>query len=267
MLEQGTRNPEFGADKFGFRDLKGLNWNFLEPELYECSLKDGEASLSWKKNVAQLATSSSHFMLAIATAFAAPLLSLCKQPSFSLCLSGNTRTGKSVAALMAGSVLGVGDISRMLTWHATDSGLEEQLPKFNDCVCLVDDFESIKGTDVQKYQRIRDFAYSISTGAERRRHSSFPSPVKQWRTILITSMEKPICELARVAKESRKGGESIRLIDIPLLSKNRRHIFDRAEAEGAVVTPAWKRQMFRKATEACREHHGSVFENELVPIV
>jgi phosphoenolpyruvate carboxykinase (ATP) len=46
MLEQGTRNPEFGADRFGFRDLKGLNWNFLEPELYECALKDGEAQVT-----------------------------------------------------------------------------------------------------------------------------------------------------------------------------------------------------------------------------
>jgi phosphoenolpyruvate carboxykinase (ATP) len=46
MLEQGTRNPEFGADKFGFRDIKGLNWNFLEPELYECALKDGEAQVT-----------------------------------------------------------------------------------------------------------------------------------------------------------------------------------------------------------------------------
>ena len=46
MLEQGTRNPEFGADKFGFRDLKGLNWNFLEPELYECALKNGEAQVT-----------------------------------------------------------------------------------------------------------------------------------------------------------------------------------------------------------------------------
>jgi len=46
MLEQGARNLEFGADKFGFRDLKGLNWNFLEPELYECALKDGEAQVT-----------------------------------------------------------------------------------------------------------------------------------------------------------------------------------------------------------------------------
>ena len=46
MLEEGIRNPDFGADKFGFRDLKVLNWNFLEPELYECALNSGEAKLT-----------------------------------------------------------------------------------------------------------------------------------------------------------------------------------------------------------------------------
>ena len=46
MLEQGVRNPEFGAEKFGFRDLQALNWNLLEPELYECAIKSGEAKLT-----------------------------------------------------------------------------------------------------------------------------------------------------------------------------------------------------------------------------
>jgi hypothetical protein len=46
MLEQGIRNPEFGANKFGFRDLQALNWNFLEPELYECAIISGEAKLT-----------------------------------------------------------------------------------------------------------------------------------------------------------------------------------------------------------------------------
>src|SRR5258708_27026379 len=45
MLEQGIRNPDFGADKFGFRDLHALNWNLLEPELYECAINGGAAQL------------------------------------------------------------------------------------------------------------------------------------------------------------------------------------------------------------------------------
>ena len=29
---------EYGADKFGFMDLGAVNWNLLEPELYERAL-------------------------------------------------------------------------------------------------------------------------------------------------------------------------------------------------------------------------------------
>src|SRR2546423_10477723 len=35
VLETGTRNGAFGADKFGFNDLKALHWNLTEPRLYE----------------------------------------------------------------------------------------------------------------------------------------------------------------------------------------------------------------------------------------
>ena len=38
MLEQGVRNPEYGADKFGFTDLEAVNLNLLELELYDAHL-------------------------------------------------------------------------------------------------------------------------------------------------------------------------------------------------------------------------------------
>src|SRR5215813_12615984 len=42
----GVHNGAFGADKFGFKKLKGVNWNFGSPQLYEHSLHAGEAALS-----------------------------------------------------------------------------------------------------------------------------------------------------------------------------------------------------------------------------
>src|SRR5258708_19600250 len=42
----GVRNGAFGADKFGLKNLKGVNWNFGAPQLYEHSLATGEAVLS-----------------------------------------------------------------------------------------------------------------------------------------------------------------------------------------------------------------------------
>ena len=43
MNETGLRNADFGADKFGFRDLKGVSWNLGAPQLYEDALARGEA--------------------------------------------------------------------------------------------------------------------------------------------------------------------------------------------------------------------------------
>jgi phosphoenolpyruvate carboxykinase (ATP) len=46
MIEYGTRNPDFGADRFGFRDLAAINWNFGAPRLYEHSLQRNEARIA-----------------------------------------------------------------------------------------------------------------------------------------------------------------------------------------------------------------------------
>src|SRR5690606_11347935 len=46
VQETGVRNGAFGADKFGFKNLKAINWNFGAPQLYEHALAAGEAELT-----------------------------------------------------------------------------------------------------------------------------------------------------------------------------------------------------------------------------
>ena len=46
MQETGVHNGAFGADKFGLKKLKGVNWNFGAPQLSEYSLAAGETVLS-----------------------------------------------------------------------------------------------------------------------------------------------------------------------------------------------------------------------------
>ncbi len=45
MQESGVRNGAYGADKFGFKDLKEVHWNLTEPSLYEHAISAGEAKL------------------------------------------------------------------------------------------------------------------------------------------------------------------------------------------------------------------------------
>ena len=46
MQETGIRNGAFGADKFGFKGLKAVHWNLLEPPLYEHAIAHGEAEIA-----------------------------------------------------------------------------------------------------------------------------------------------------------------------------------------------------------------------------
>ncbi len=45
MQETGLRNPSFGADKFGFRDLAAVHWNLTDAPLYEHAIRNGEATV------------------------------------------------------------------------------------------------------------------------------------------------------------------------------------------------------------------------------
>jgi phosphoenolpyruvate carboxykinase (ATP) len=45
MLEQGIRNPAYGADKFGLGAVRTVYWNLLAPELYEFAIARGEAEI------------------------------------------------------------------------------------------------------------------------------------------------------------------------------------------------------------------------------
>ena len=46
MIENGAHNVDFGADRFGFRDLAAINWNFGAPQLYEQALQRNEARIA-----------------------------------------------------------------------------------------------------------------------------------------------------------------------------------------------------------------------------
>src|SRR6202046_5522430 len=46
MIETGAHNVGCGADRFGFRDLAGINWNLGAPQLYEHALQRNEARIA-----------------------------------------------------------------------------------------------------------------------------------------------------------------------------------------------------------------------------
>src|SRR5262249_22701243 len=158
-------------------------------------------------------------MFAICVALAAPLLAITNRASFMICVFGRTRIGKSIATLLGASVVGIARIEDLITWNIKDARLEERISEFNNAVFPIDDLSNMRGNQNEKYSRIRDLAYRVSQGWPTARHSSFTAAHGglhgSWRSIVLTSSEKSVRDLARAVKLERQHGEALRLIDLP----------------------------------------------------
>jgi putative DNA primase/helicase len=193
-------------------------------------------------------------MFSISAAFAVPLLKVAGMNTFGFCLFGQSRSGKTLATVTAGSVMGIGSIAHLLDWNATDNRLQEQLPELNDCLAPIDDLMSMKGTDRDKYERVKSLAYIVALGAGTGRHSSYSSQANEnWRTIVLSSNEVSIRDLAARSRAERNPGETVRFIDLPATFDGASHIFDR-ESEAQQLLP-WE-QWFTN----CERNQGHVFD-------
>jgi hypothetical protein len=222
-------------------------------------IKRAGSVTTWKSSVARPAQTSSILMFSIAVAFAPALLKMMKMGSFGFCLFGQSRSGKTLATLAAGSVIGNGSVEHLLDWNTTDKRLQEQLPEANDCLAPIDDLMSMAGTDRQKYARVKSLSYIIALGAGTGRHSSFAAESNDnWRTIVLTSNEISLQELAARGRQTRDPGETVRLIDVPATFDDLSDIFDR----GSGNTLSWDRWF-----AACGENQGHVFETFLTRLI
>jgi putative DNA primase/helicase len=227
----------------------------------------------WRSTVGKAAGLSSILMCTVCTAFAAPLLSLAGCQSFMICIVGPSRSGKSIATLAAGSVIGIGKASALVTWNITDARLEQRLSGFNDCVFPIDDLMALRDQkDRDRYLRIQAIAYKLAQGWATARHDSFTQgrggTHAGWGTIALTSNEVSIRDLARKVGLERQRGEAIRLIDVPAFDEGQDHIFDRLHRKlPAAALVDWKRQKFSEIAEACEKTHGAAYRRFVTSLI
>jgi putative DNA primase/helicase len=208
-------------------------------------------------------------MFAISTALAAPLLAITGAQSFAFCLYGRTRSGKTIATLGASSVIGIGRRQDLINWNISDARLEQRLSEFNDLLFPIDDLANMKGKTGEKYLRIRETAYRVSQGWAMGRHSLFTKGEgghSGWRSIMLTSFEKSIRDLAIAAKVERQHGERLRLIDVPAVFDGLNHIFDRGSAPPQ-ESKTWRDATFANVVADCGANHGVALEYYLNRII
>lgn len=172
----------------------------------------------WRKHVADECTGNPILMFALMTGLAGPLLKPCQEQSGGFHLYGVTTGGKTTAAQVAASCWGCGadpqegpDITSIRKWYATGNALEGIAEVHNDS-CLV--LDEISEVDPQELGRI---IYQLAGGLSKGRANAGGGlrAMRTWRLLFFSTGEKSVRQMLAMAKQDTKGGQRVRMPDIP----------------------------------------------------
>jgi putative DNA primase/helicase len=145
----------------------------------------------------------------MSASFAGPLLVIGAEPSGGIHLMGKSRSGKSSALFMAGSIWGRSD-AKVRTWRATSNGLEGVAEATSDSCLFLDEIGQAEGREAGKS------IYMLANGMGKQRATTTGAAreVSTWNLIFLSSGE--ISLDAKMAEEHRTAatGLQIRLVNL-----------------------------------------------------
>ena len=177
----------------------------------------------WRDNIARYCAGNSRLAFAVSAAFAAPLLALTGNEGGGFHFRGATSTGKTTALLVAGSVWGgSGDKGFLRRWRATINGLESVAEAHNDALLCLDELAEVDPHEVG------EVAYMLANGQGKLRQSrniTLRRPL-QWTLLFLSSGEISLADHIAQAGKRLRGGQEIRLLDLPAEAGAGHGLFD-----------------------------------------
>ncbi|UYN97666.1 MAG: DUF927 domain-containing protein [Enhydrobacter sp.] len=166
----------------------------------------------WKAQVAKLAVGNTRLALAIAAAFAAPLVEVAGEESGGINFQGGSRLGKSTALRVAGSVWGGGGVSGYIRqWRGTANGLEGVAAQHCDALLCLDEMGQVDAREAG------EVAYLLANGAGKSRagRDGLSRTPPTWRTLFLSTGELSLADKMQEAGHRARVGQEVRLVDVP----------------------------------------------------
>lgn len=202
---------------------------------------------AWQSNVAALAAGNDRLVLFISAAFAGPLLDVVGEPSGGLHLVGDSRTGKSTAAIMAASVWGKPTAEAQLRpWRGTANGLEGVAAETADTLLILDEMGQADGREVG------DIVYMLANEAGKQRASKTGAarPRQSWRTLFLSTGEITLDQKMGEAGKKAMAGLEVRLVNLPADAGAGLGLFQNLHGRPGPAALA------EELRDAARSHHG-----------
>lgn len=232
------------------------NLKFREVEPSPDAITEIKGTLAgWIDEVASKCAGNSRAILALGTSFAATFLYLVAIESGGFHLVGPTSTGKTTLLSLAASVTGVKKIPH---WRATSNGLESIAAAFNHLCLLLDEIAQADPRDVG------NIIYMIGNGQGKNRMNRdlTSRKTKEWLLMILSSGEVEIASFMKQAHVTQKGGQEVRLIDIPALPKGAKYgCFETIHGADNAV------QFVSQLDAAIKKHHGTALDAFLSRLV
>jgi uncharacterized protein (DUF927 family) len=166
----------------------------------------------WQDKVAAPAVGNDRLVLFISAAFAGPLLEVLAEPSGGIHLVGDSRTGKSTAALAAASVWGPPTSDGQLRpWRGTANGLEAVAAETSDTLLILDEMGQADAREVG------DIVYLLGNDAGKQRASRIGTARRRhsWRILFLSTGEITLAQKMGEAGKRATAGLEVRLANLP----------------------------------------------------
>jgi putative DNA primase/helicase len=204
----------------------------------------------WLTHVGRFCRGNSRLLLAVSCAFAGPVLRLLGEESGGVHIYGPTTTGKSTAAMVAGSVLGGGGKEGFLeSWLKTANALEGSAALHNDSCLILDELNLADG------KQITGVIYMIANGQGKGRMNSDIELRRNsnWAVTVISTGELTLQQHATAAGGRVRGGSTVRILDISADAGKGLGLFEQ------IYDSASPAEFSDRLKEASRSHYGAAF--------
>ena len=195
--------------------LAGLDQGMLEK--YRCRRK----LESWQKTVGKLCQGNTRLMFAASLACTGPILSFVDGPrTGGFQISGKAESGKTTAAMVAGSIWGCHRESARAekgfaeSWNTTEAELEQTARAHCDSILILDDTNLAGATEKQRARVVLNGSFRLSENMKKKRYNEPASPA--WRLYFLSTSNLTVDELAEQAGIFIDDQHRGRLVDIAL---------------------------------------------------
>lgn len=181
----------------------------------------------WQEKIAVPCSGNSRLMFAVSLAFTGPILPFVRGPrAGGFQIWGPAETGKTTAAMVAGSVWGCHrregrrEKGFAESWNSTKNKIEVTALAHNHTLLILDETKGAGGSDRQRAEVVTLVVFGLAECTEKERLTN-ATPARSWRCYFLSTSNLSLAQLGRRGKVAIDEAHLGRLADIPLPSNGR----------------------------------------------